>query len=149
MTDGKRKLRDAATGQYAYDQNWDRMCRCGHTLGVHVSGGFDCINVVEGDRTPCDCEKFRPVSIKPTEAEMRLLREVVKSNDHRDGFRSYVVMGAGTKGSNFHRIALEKRATSLVKKGHLAETAHGYEITDVGRAQIAAADEWKSFNEKE
>jgi len=148
MAEGRCNLRDPATGQYAYDQNWDRMCRCGHALGIHVSGGFDCQNSVEGDRTPCDCTKFRPVSTKPTEVEMRLLREVVRSNDHRDGFRSHVIMGSGTKGSNFHRIALEKRATSLVKKGHLSATAHGYEITDVGRAHIAAADEWKK-NEKE
>lgn len=149
MSEGKRKLRDPATGQYAYDQDWDRMCRCGHTLGVHVSGGFDCINAVEGDRTPCGCEKFRPASTRPTEAEMRLLREVVRSNDHRDGFRSHVIMASGTKGSNFHRIALEKRAASLVRKGHLSQTAHGYEITAAGRAQIAAADEWMKVNEKE
>ncbi|NTF23602.1 hypothetical protein G6L37_35095 [Agrobacterium rubi] len=139
----KSKLRDPVTGQYAYDENWDRMCRCGHALGVHVSGGFDCINAVEGDRTPCDCEKFRPVSTKPTEAEMRLLREVLKSNEHRDGFRSYVVVGAGTKGGNFGKIALQKRAASLVRKGHLSETAHGYEITENGKAQLAATDEWK------
>lgn len=149
MDDPKNKLRDPVTGQYAYDRYWERMCRCGHSLGVHVSGGFDCINVVEGDRTPCDCDKFRPIAIKPTEAEMRLLREVIRFNDHPDGFRSYVVMGSGSKGSNFGKIAQSKRAASLVRKGHLAETAHGYEITASGRAQIAAATGQENRKEKD
>lgn len=51
--------RDPMTGQYAYDGDYDRVCRCGHILGVHVDGGFECINVDVGDRTPCACRKFR------------------------------------------------------------------------------------------
>jgi hypothetical protein len=78
------------------------------------------------------------VASKPTEAEMRLLAEVMRHNDHPDGFRSYVIMGYGSKGSNFHRMATVKRASSLIRKGMLAETPHGYEITEVGRAMVAA-----------
>jgi hypothetical protein len=74
---------------------------------------------------------------KVTEHEMRMLQEALRENDHREGFRSYVVMGSGTKGGNFRRISLEKRAASLVRKGHLRETAHGYEVTETGRALVA------------
>lgn len=57
--------RDPINGQYAYDNNFDRMCTCGHPLAVHLAGGFDCIN---GDKAcderatglQCDCRKFRP-----------------------------------------------------------------------------------------
>lgn len=61
--------RDHVTGQYAYDGNFDRMCRCGHTLGVHVDGGWDCIYQVAGpvslpDAPPCPCKKFRPATDK-------------------------------------------------------------------------------------
>lgn len=55
--------RDAVTGQYAYSGDWDRVCRCGHTLGIHVDGGFDCLNQERGaggSGEPCDCERFRP-----------------------------------------------------------------------------------------
>jgi hypothetical protein len=38
----KRKVRDVRTGEFAFDNNFDRMCVCGHTLGVHVHGGWDC-----------------------------------------------------------------------------------------------------------
>jgi hypothetical protein len=86
---------------------------------------------------------------KPTEAETRMLEEVLRCNDHHEGFRSYVVMGSGSKGSNFGKISQQKRADSLVRKGHLAATPYGYEITPVGRAQIAAADGLKNSNEQE
>lgn len=59
--------RDPVTGQYAYSNDWERMCRCGHPLGAHVSGGFDCINGSDApmcDGTPCACEKFRPSRAK-------------------------------------------------------------------------------------
>lgn len=68
------RWRDPVTGQYAFQDNWDRMCRCGHTLGAHVAGGFDCLNGnaavgPECDGTPCDCRKFRPKRTrKPTKA---------------------------------------------------------------------------------
>lgn len=55
--------RDHLTGQYAYSGDWDRMCRCGHTLGIHGGGGFDCLNGdtgAGGTGEPCGCEKFRP-----------------------------------------------------------------------------------------
>lgn len=62
------------TGQYAFQENWDRMCRCGHTLGAHTAGGFRCLNDNETigpecDGTPCDCQKFRPKRVRnPTKA---------------------------------------------------------------------------------
>lgn len=63
--------RDPSTGQYAYDNDFDRLCRCGHTLGEHVDGGFDCIYTVAGpvvlrDAPPCPCRKFRPTGERAT-----------------------------------------------------------------------------------
>lgn len=63
------QYRDPETGQFAFDERWARKCVCGHTLGVHVAGGFDCIVHDVGrddpdgeDKTfePCNCAKFRP-----------------------------------------------------------------------------------------
>jgi hypothetical protein len=59
--------RDPVTGQYAYDADFDRLCKCDHTLGNHLSGGFDCINQDMGDRTPCPCVKFRPKKVAKNE----------------------------------------------------------------------------------
>jgi hypothetical protein len=70
------------------------------------------------------------------ESELRMLREALKANEHRDGFRSYVIVGPGTKGSNFATINLKKRAASLVSKGLFSETAHGYEVIEAGRAAL-------------
>lgn len=46
--------RDPKSGRYAFDGNFERMCKCGHALGLHLHGGHDCLE------TPCDCKKFRP-----------------------------------------------------------------------------------------
>lgn len=54
------KARDPKTGQFSYANGFSRMCKCGHTLGVHVSGGFECVNRDAGDGTPCSCRKFQP-----------------------------------------------------------------------------------------
>lgn len=64
MTDAKptRKTRDPFSGQYAYDGNLDRVCVCGHVLGAHVHGGFECgCNPTDNPETlGCECVKFRP-----------------------------------------------------------------------------------------
>ena len=61
--DEHAQVRDPVTGQFAYEGDWSRMCTCGHTLGVHVHGGFDCLNGESIDGAtgePCDCTRFRP-----------------------------------------------------------------------------------------
>lgn len=52
------QARDQVSGQYAYEGNWDRLCVCGHRLGDHIAGGFDCglFHHTKG----CKCQKFRP-----------------------------------------------------------------------------------------
>ena len=44
-------------------------CVCGHTLGIHCAGGFDCFAGQDGFKSnpesaglvkPCECQKFRP-----------------------------------------------------------------------------------------
>lgn len=74
--------------------------------------------------------------MKISDHELGMLKEAVRSNDHAEGFRSYVPMAAGS----FARINLEKRATSLLSKGLFAKTAHGYELTAAGRAAIKSKD---------
>lgn len=64
--------RDPVTGQYAFDGDFARACRCGHPLGVHVAGGFDCLNSnrsAGGDGVACACLKFRPLQIAPPPAD--------------------------------------------------------------------------------
>lgn len=62
----RQQFRDVRNGQFGFDGNWDRMCVCGHKLGVHGMGGVDCMagTNVPDDPNPrgvwCDCEKFRP-----------------------------------------------------------------------------------------
>lgn len=64
------QFRDGSNGQFAFQNNWERMCVCGHTLGVHGEGGFDCLNGtgVPNQTKPrdfCDCKKFRQSRKKP------------------------------------------------------------------------------------
>lgn len=60
----RTRNRDDRNGQFAYDGKFERLCICGHTLGVHAVGGFDCLagtNCLD-DPHPgkhCDCQKFR------------------------------------------------------------------------------------------
>jgi hypothetical protein len=59
---GQTQNRDEATGQYAFDGDLARMCVCGHPLGEHIAGGFEC----QCDPTRhCDCVKFRQSRKKP------------------------------------------------------------------------------------
>jgi hypothetical protein len=71
MTNDKPK-RDQQ-GRYDYKNDWDRLCVCGHTLGVHCAGSpADCLLYSHSDRDQvvqdhkhqpdknCGCEKFRP-----------------------------------------------------------------------------------------
>ena len=57
-------VRDLQTGQYAFDQDFNRLCKCGHSLGVHSSGGFYCDTDAIGNKEPeaigCQCERFQP-----------------------------------------------------------------------------------------
>ncbi len=64
MSDEASRYRDPSTGQFGYWNDFDRMCKCGHTLGVHIAGGFECgIDAVGGgepEAVGCKCQKFRP-----------------------------------------------------------------------------------------
>jgi hypothetical protein len=61
----ENEYRDPVTKRYAYFGRFERPCLCGHTLGIHIAGGFDC-----GARG-CDCEKFRP-AYKPRAGRARI-----------------------------------------------------------------------------
>lgn len=53
-----RPWRDGATGRYVFSGDMARPCRCGHALGVHTAGGWDCQSGSFGG-PHCDCEKFQ------------------------------------------------------------------------------------------
>lgn len=66
--------RDKRDGRYTFDGKWDRLCVCGHELGVHYGAApHECDNLNRvhsmGEKHPqafrvqaksCDCQKFRP-----------------------------------------------------------------------------------------
>lgn len=60
----KDEYREPGTGRYAYWNDFDRLCKCGHSLGVHIAGGYDCGADAKGNNEPeaegCTCERFRP-----------------------------------------------------------------------------------------
>lgn len=63
----QNEYRDPVTKRFAYYGNFDRMCECGHRLGAHVAGGFECIDGEHFERIdgkPCGCQKFRPAKKK-------------------------------------------------------------------------------------
>lgn len=77
MANDKRKQnREVGTGRYTYEGQWERMCVCGHTLGVHSAVRLrdeetgkmlqDCLTGTGVEEDPalfgkfCDCTLFRP-----------------------------------------------------------------------------------------
>lgn len=61
--------RNHKTGQFSYEGNYERMCICGHTLGIHAAEApHDCFNEDTGIKgttgESCSCAKFRPKKIK-------------------------------------------------------------------------------------
>ena len=48
------KKRDSRNGQYKHQGGWERMCKCGHTLGQHtdiaIAGKRDCLACEEEDK---------------------------------------------------------------------------------------------------
>lgn len=62
--DPANEYREPGTGRFAYWNDFDRLCKCGHSLGVHIAGGFECGTDTGGnserDAAGCKCERFRP-----------------------------------------------------------------------------------------
>ena len=64
MTKTPTTNRNRNNGQYTYSADFSRLCRCGHSLGVHTGEApHECLN---GDQyldgatgEPCACVKFR------------------------------------------------------------------------------------------
>lgn len=64
--------RERETGRYAFAGDQDRMCTCGHRLGVHTAEpSHECMNGDLGiahfgaTGTPCNCKRFRLSRRKP------------------------------------------------------------------------------------
>lgn len=68
-----KEIRREADGRYGFDGNWERLCVCGHTLGIHAAqndtGKRPCFNedsgIVGATGEPCDCKHFRPSKKHP------------------------------------------------------------------------------------
>lgn len=54
----KNKYRNH-NGQFGYFGDFERLCKCGHTLGLHIAGGHECGTSAE--TKGCQCIKFTPV----------------------------------------------------------------------------------------
>lgn len=59
--------RDPVSGQYAFDGNLSRLCVCGHELGKHIHGGWECGTApsLYPETKGCKCQKFRPSRKRP------------------------------------------------------------------------------------
>lgn len=73
------QYRDPVTKQYAFDNNFDRICVCGHVLGVHIAGGFECGTMPSDPSSGCSCQKFKQKKI--TLADM--VAVVMKERDQK------------------------------------------------------------------
>jgi hypothetical protein len=57
--------REPGNMRYAFDGDMERVCTCGHRLGVHGPGGIECLagtNVPDDPNPPgaeCECVKFK------------------------------------------------------------------------------------------
>lgn len=66
MSSVRFQNREPGTKRFAFGDDFDRMCRCGHRLGVHGPGGIECLagTNVPNDPNPrgveCACTKFKP-----------------------------------------------------------------------------------------
>lgn len=64
-TPARKAPNRANDGRYAFEGQWERLCTCGHTLGLHAyAAPHDCLNgtgvpgqTAMGDH--CDCQRFR------------------------------------------------------------------------------------------
>ena len=52
--------RTKRTGQYTYTGGFDRLCRCGHTLGVHTADRAKIDGVTHQPCGNCECQCFKP-----------------------------------------------------------------------------------------
>lgn len=65
MSKAHRQFRDVHNGQFGFDGDFDRLCKCGHRLGVHGPAGVECLagTGVMDDPGPrgveCPCTKFK------------------------------------------------------------------------------------------
>jgi len=62
VNDEPKRYREPGTGRFAYWNDFNRVCKCGHRLGDHVAGGFEC--GCDPQHSPetrgCKCQRFRP-----------------------------------------------------------------------------------------
>jgi len=59
------------TGRYTFENQWERLCVCGRTLGVHDGEAPHAFGDLVLDPRPGlpDCARFRPARKKPTNSD--------------------------------------------------------------------------------
>jgi hypothetical protein len=49
-----------SNGRYIYSGDWERLCVCGHTLGVHTAEAPQACGTYGTGLLDCDCRQFKP-----------------------------------------------------------------------------------------
>lgn len=76
MTKRENEYRDPVTKQYSYFGRWERMCVCGHTLGVHCAGGFECdIGDPQSNNRGCKCQRFKEKKTTLADVAVQVMTE--------------------------------------------------------------------------
>ena len=123
-----KQFRDVHNGQFGFDGQWDRLCVCGHRLGVHGCAGVECLagTNVPDDPNPrgveCLCTKFKPLKMDLSPKQIEWLR------DTRPYFSLY----------------RDRTAAALIRRGFIEVTEQdftgsgrvGYKITATGQAAL-------------
>lgn len=114
MTKRANTYREPGTGRYSYFGDFDRLCKCGHSLGVHIAGGYECGTDPTGGGEPesagCKCERFRPSGKRKASAHPSTPRETAATQDEMENYRLAL---AWIKGQSTDPQAKEIAATAL------------------------------------
>lgn len=103
--------RDPVDGRYAFDNDFNRLCKCGHSLGAHIAGGHECgTNPVDYPETRgCDCMKFRPEKLTPNQQLLKAAQSIVNICGGLDGCQTHFGKPHGTNLFNAVERCKEKK----------------------------------------
>jgi hypothetical protein len=67
----ENEYREPGNGKFSYFGDFDRLCKCGHSLGVHIAGGFECGTDPTDESAGCACQRFKPSGKRQAAAHKR------------------------------------------------------------------------------
>lgn len=92
------QARNRQSGQYSYEGNFDRLCKCGRTLGVHDAEAphpFGDMMMDPREGLP-ECSRFRPATPKLTAEQKKAVKSLVEDSGYtRAEARALVLAGGG------------------------------------------------------